>query len=110
MTDQDILNQPIDDESQAFIDWSFKQMEDPVFYKSFVEEARTRFNAFYAQPQAAVLTQLKTKMWLGAVEHGAPQHTIKKVKSEIDKEYVDLLGWMLVERWVAKKEQNERNT
>jgi hypothetical protein len=94
---------PIDHESKDFIDWAFAKLDDEATYTAMITEAFERAERFYAQPKEIVLAQLKAKMLIGAIEHGAPTHTVAKVKEELNKEYADLLGWLLVEKWVEKK-------
>lgn len=89
----------IDPESQQFIDWTFKNLDDETFYRSLVDEAFERARSYYDQPRAEILEHLKAKMKKGAEEHGAPQHTLERIATELSNEYLDLIGWLLVEKW-----------
>lgn len=95
--------QDIDQESQQFITWAFEQLEDDTIYRAMIDEAISQAKLFYDQPKEIVLPQLKQKMIIGAQEHGAPTHTPEAVTQELAKEYIDLLGWLLVGKWVTKK-------
>lgn len=94
---------PIDHESQEFISWAFEQLDNTDTYNTLVTEALGRATAYYEQPREVVLKELKAKMHIGAVEHGAPTHTVDEVRHELANEYRDLMGWLLVEKWNTKK-------
>lgn len=96
---------PIDHESQAFLSWAFDQLNDQNIYDQLVAEALDRAREYYSQPRETVLAELKAKMHVGALEHGAPNHSHQKVLSELANEYRDLLGWLLVEKWVLKEKE-----
>ncbi len=89
----------IDPESKAFIDWTMDSFTDDQVYKRFVDEAIERARAFYNQPKATILARLKAKMETGAEEHGAPDLPASVTKHELENEYLDLLGWLLVAKW-----------
>ncbi len=46
------------------------------------------------------------KMIKGAIEHGAPLHPIKKVRNELEGEYLDLIGWTQVKKYNEKRSDN----
>ncbi len=92
----------IDPESQAFIDWTMDSFTDDQVYQRFVTEAIDRAKLFYDQPKTVILTRLKAKMEKGAEEHGAPRLPPSVTRLELENEYLDLLGWLLVAKWNAR--------
>lgn len=89
----------IDPESQRFIGWAFDRLEDPDFYQAVLAEATDRLAKCYKGSKDEVLSRLKVKMERGAREHGAPIHPPAMIRQELDNECLDLLGWLLVEKW-----------
>jgi hypothetical protein len=97
----------IDSESREFIDWAFKNLDDEQWYTDMLAEVRQRFADYYDQPKDEFLSRLKTKMEAGAAEHGAPNHTKDQTSRQIESEFIDILGWTLVEKWNDRKLNKE---
>lgn len=93
----------VDPHTARFLDWAFKNLDDDTYYDQAVEEIKARLDQFYAQSKDQLLTDLKAKMIRGSHEHGEPSHPLPVVQQEINNEYMDLLGWMLIERWIKNK-------
>lgn len=96
----------VDPHSARFIDWAFEKLEDDAYYNEAVDEIKQRLDNFYSQSKDQLLTDLKAKMIKGAQEHGEPNYPVTTAQTEINNEYIDLLGWMLIERWIQKNESN----
>jgi len=91
-----------------FIDWAVREMEDPASYAEAIAQVQQRVVQFYAQyDQAELVKRLHAKVIIGAKEHGEPYYPAEQLKTEIENEYVDLLGWMLIERWNKMKTNQE---
>jgi hypothetical protein len=93
------MTDTIDETSRQFIDWAFTNMEDEQFYQDLLKDAYQQFEDHYKQPKGQVLSDLKAKMIRGAQEHGAPILSVEKVDTELNGEYLDLVGWMLIKKW-----------
>lgn len=94
----------IDPESQHFLDWVAELLDDNATYESLVNEAIERAHSYYQSPKAQIITELRAKMEKGAIEHGAPRHTLQALQRELTNEYLDLLGWLLLEKWNQKQQ------
>lgn len=95
-------------QAAAFINWAVTEMEDPSHYAEAVAQLQQRVAQFYVQhDQSELVSRLHAKVIIGAQEHGEPFYAPQQLQTEIENEYVDLLGWMLIERWNKMKTNEE---
>ncbi len=106
MNQDNLLNTAVDAESAEFIEWAFKGLQDDRIYKETLDEALERANTYFHQSKDQFLSKLRAKMTIGAVEHGAPSHPLDRIQHELEGEYIDLIGWLLVEKWNKRKIEN----
>lgn len=88
--------------SRQFIEWVTISLADQQFYQQMVAEALGQAHLFYEQPHAELTKRLKAKLIRGAQEHGSPDRDPEQIRHELENEYIDVLGWFLLEKWNAE--------
>lgn len=99
------MKSTITPDAARFIDWAMEQLDDPETYNQLLKEIRDNFQRFYEQSPQTITEQLHAKLDRGALEHGEPYYPVEKIREELTNEYLDLLGWLLIEKWNQRRNQ-----
>ena len=94
----------IDPESKQFIKWTMQKLENEAFFEYLISKINAQMQAFYFDgSRKTLLKNLRVKMESGALEHGKPKASFEEIKSEIEAEYLDLIGWSMIHLWNFEK-------
>ena len=90
-------------EQEDFFQFVKEQTSNPRDFLKLTQYALFSANcALLAEPHQ-LKKQLKEKILKGAKEHGSPVYSLSKIKQEFNDECIDLIGWLLVEKWNQKR-------
>lgn len=96
------LENILDTTSEPFRDWALEEISKPARFEALLDEIYDNMDEFYLKPLHTIKDQLREKMRLGALEHGHPQTDPDKIQAELNMEYLDLLGWMLMKKYAQR--------
>jgi hypothetical protein len=98
----------LDPKSKEFIEWSMTKLDDAQFYHDFVTECLNRAKNFLSYPPDYITARLKEKLIIGSAEHGTPVMHPERVDTELEFEYLDMIGWRLIKEWNEERIRNEQ--
>jgi hypothetical protein len=84
-----------------FIDWAINEfLKNPY---QLLDEAQQAQSDFYNRNVHDLANRLKEKLERGKREHGdTPTYTPEQLNNEMEEELLDILGYLLVDRWLNK--------
>lgn len=95
----------IDGESKKFIKWTREHLSDPDYFMLLSILIERQLSNFLNSDKEKLLTALMEKMKKGALEHGKPFHSQEEVHTELQQEFLDIIGWNMVLLWNKGKER-----
>lgn len=101
------MNTLIDDESKEFISWALKLLNNELFYYQLVQIIRGKLSMYYlSNDKEIILANLQKKLIAGARQYGPPSlNQNKNIDEETEAEYLDLIGWYMLGRWLERKKE-----
>lgn len=91
-------------ESDKFIEWAIHSLQDEAYFSSVLLRIKKQQEDFYQSNRASLLRNLHEKMKKAGKEYGDPQSDFGKIKTEIENEMLDLIGWNMIYAWKLKKD------
>lgn len=91
----------INAESKRFIKWVDERLSDESQFEEDIAEAIYLADDFYNQPLPYIKKRLLAKLEIGSAEHGRPIYPLDEIQGEMENEFLDLVGWLMV-RYYSK--------
>jgi hypothetical protein len=83
--------------------WARSKIQSKEAYRKIAAEIITELATYLLTNQKDQISgKLKKKMNQGFLEHGPLSKTVEEIDEEIEKEYLDLIGWKLLKKYVQE--------
>lgn len=99
------MNKP--EQIPPIVSWIMLKLEDPEYYKHLLQELPRKLANFYSYPPHQLKQKLFLKLLKGCREHGTPELTQEQIDSELQDEYLDLIGWSMVGNYWDEQRRNK---
>lgn len=91
------LTSEVDPVSVEFIAWAMEQTEDEEWFREFRLDCIRKLKNFLSRDPQELRALLRNKLERGSADHGSPLKKRWDIEKELADEYIDILGWPLVE-------------
>lgn len=86
-------------EQEEFFEFVKQQTTDPKEFHKLIQYALFNAHCAFSESPHKLKQRLKEKIIKGSQEYGSPVYPLNRIRKEFLDECIDLIGWLLVEKF-----------